>query len=48
MKVERIEAQHVTIPLGTPYVLSRKYGTVTHSHAVVVRLFTDQGRAGPG
>jgi muconate cycloisomerase len=48
MKVERIEAQHVTIPLGTPYVLSRKYGTVTHSHAVVVRLFTDQGLVGLG
>jgi L-alanine-DL-glutamate epimerase-like enolase superfamily enzyme len=48
MKVERIEAQHVTIPLVTPYVLSRKYGTVTHSHAVVVRVYTDQGLVGLG
>jgi L-alanine-DL-glutamate epimerase-like enolase superfamily enzyme len=48
MKIERVEAQHVTIPLAQPYVLSRKYGTVTHSHAVVVRLFTDQGIVGLG
>jgi L-alanine-DL-glutamate epimerase-like enolase superfamily enzyme len=48
MKVERIEAQHVTIPLVTPYVLSRKYGTVTHAHAVVVRVQTDDGLVGLG
>ncbi len=48
MKVDRIEAQHVTIPLVTPYVLSRKYGTVTHSHAVVVRVYTDDGLVGLG
>jgi L-alanine-DL-glutamate epimerase-like enolase superfamily enzyme len=48
MRIERIEAQHVTIPLVQPYVLSRRYGTVTHSHAVVVRLFTDQGLVGLG
>ena len=48
MKVERIEVQHVTIPLVTPYVLSRKYGTVTHSQAVVVRVYTDQGLVGLG
>lgn len=48
MKVERIEAMHVTIPLVTPYVLSKKYGTVTHSHAVVVRVHTDQGLVGVG
>ncbi len=48
MKVERIEAHHVTIPLVTPYVLSRKYGTVTHSQAVVVRVFTECGLVGLG
>ena len=48
MKVERIEAQHVTIPLVTPYVLSRKYGTVTHSQAVVVRVHTACGLVGLG
>jgi L-alanine-DL-glutamate epimerase-like enolase superfamily enzyme len=48
MKIERIEAQHVTIPLVTPYVLSRKYGTVTHSHAVVVRVYTACGLVGVG
>jgi len=48
MKIDRIEAHHVTIPLVTPYVLSRKYGTITHSQAVVVRVYTACGLVGLG
>ncbi len=48
MKIVRIEAVHVTVPLIQPYVLSKKYGTVTHSQAVVVKLSTDEGLCGFG
>ncbi len=48
MKVTRIEAFHVTIPLVQPYVLSKRYGTVHQAHAVVVKVHTDEGICGYG
>ncbi len=48
MRIDRIEAFHVTVPLATPYVLAKKYGTVRHAHAVIVRVGTDEGLVGYG
>ncbi len=48
MKVTRIEAHHVTLPLVAPYKLSRRYGTVTHAQAVITRVMTDDGLVGIG
>jgi L-alanine-DL-glutamate epimerase-like enolase superfamily enzyme len=48
MKVKRIEAHHITVPLIAPYKLSKKYGTVTHAQAVITRVHTDDGRVGIG
>ncbi len=48
MKVKRIEAHHITLPLIAPYKLSKKYGTVTHAQAVITRVHTDDGLVGIG
>jgi len=48
MKVTGIEAFHVTVPLETPYILSKLYGTVRHAHAVVTKVTTDSGLTGYG
>ena len=48
MKVTGIEAFHVTVPLETPYVLSKLYGTIRHAHAVVTKVTTDSGLTGYG
>ncbi len=48
MKVTRIDAHHVVLPLVQPYKLSSRYGTVTEAHAVVVELHTDEGLVGLG
>jgi len=48
MKVKRIEAHHITVPLIAPYKLSKKYGTVTHAQAVITRVHTDDGLVGIG
>jgi len=48
MKVTRIEAFHVTVPLAAPYKLSKKYGTVTHAQAVITKVHTDEGLVGIG
>ncbi len=48
MRITRITGVHVSIPLATPYKLSRVYGTVTEAHAVVVRVETDGDLVGYG
>ncbi len=48
MKITKIELNHISIPLAKPYKLSRKYGTVTHAHAVITKIFTDKGIIGLG
>ena len=48
MKVIRIQAKHVAVPLAQPYVLSKRYGTVTEAQAVLVQVHTDQGIVGVG
>lgn len=48
MKITAIEAFHVVVPLARPYKLSRRYGTVTHAHAVLLRVETDEGLVGWG
>ncbi len=48
MRIDRIQAFHVTVPLAVPYVLSKQYGTVRHAHAVIVELGTDDGLVGHG
>ena len=46
MKIQQIEAYHVSIPLEKPYRIS--YGTITHAHSVIVKVFTDEGLVGLG
>jgi L-alanine-DL-glutamate epimerase-like enolase superfamily enzyme len=48
MTITKIEAFHLCIPLEKPYVLSKKYGTVTDAHAVLVKLSNDDGLVGYG
>ena len=48
MRIKKIELNHIAIPLAEPYRLSKRYGTVTHAHAVIVRLTTDDGFIGLG
>ena len=48
MKITGIELFHITIPLAEPYKLSRRYGTLTHANAVIVKMHTDDGIVGLG
>ncbi len=48
MRVTKIEAVSVSIPLAVPYKLSRVYGTITDATAVVVAVTTDTGLTGYG
>jgi len=48
MKITGIELFHITIPLAEPYKLSRRYGTLTHANAVIVKMHTDAGIVGLG
>jgi L-alanine-DL-glutamate epimerase-like enolase superfamily enzyme len=48
MRIEKIELNHIAIPLAEPYRLSKRYGTITHAHAVIVRLLSDDGLIGLG
>src|SRR5262245_14757052 len=48
MRITGISGVHISIPLATPYRLSRVYGTVTQAHAVVVAMSTDTGLTGYG
>ncbi len=43
MRITKIEALSLSIPLLVPYKLSRVYGTVTDATAVVVAVTTDTG-----
>ncbi|SMC22535.1 muconate cycloisomerase [Desulfacinum hydrothermale DSM 13146] len=48
MEIRALELHHVRIPFAVPYKLSKRYGTLTHAEAVVVKLETDDGLAGYG
>jgi L-alanine-DL-glutamate epimerase-like enolase superfamily enzyme len=48
MKINCLELFHITIPFAVPYKLSKKYGTLTHAHAVVFKVHTDKGIVGLG
>ncbi|MCL4744728.1 MAG: mandelate racemase [Burkholderiaceae bacterium] len=48
MRIEKVEIFSVSIPLITPYKLSRVYGTVTGANAIVVAISTDTGLVGYG
>ena len=46
--ITRLDAWQVRIPLATPYRLSKVYGTLTHSNAVLVRVSLSGGVEGWG
>jgi muconate cycloisomerase len=48
MKITNIELSHISIPFAQPYKLSKMYGTLHEAHAVVFRVFTDEGIVGLG
>jgi hypothetical protein len=43
MKITHIELSHIAIPFATPYKLSKTYGTLHDAHAVIFKVFTDEG-----
>ena len=48
MKITNIELSHISIPFAQPYKLSKTYGTLHEAHAVIFRIFTDEGIVGLG
>jgi muconate cycloisomerase len=48
MKITHIELSHISIPFAQPYKLSKAYGTLHEAHAVIFRVFTDEGIVGLG
>lgn len=48
MIINCVELFHIAIPFTVPYKLSKKYGTLTHAHAVVFKVHTDSGIVGLG
>ena len=48
MKIKRVDVWPLRIPLARPYHLSRLYGTLTHSDAVLIRLTLADGSVGWG
>jgi muconate cycloisomerase len=48
MKITNIELSHISIPFVQPYRLSKTYGTLREAHAVIFRIFTDEGIVGLG
>lgn len=48
MKIRAIDIFALSVPFVVPYRLSKIYGTVTHNHAIVVRLGTEGGLTGWG
>ena len=46
--VVKLDAYNIAIPLAQPYHLSKVYGTMTHSDAVIVRVRTESGIEGWG
>jgi muconate cycloisomerase len=48
MRITGIDLHHIKIPFAAPYKLSKKYGTLTDAHAVIVKIHTDDGVTGVG
>ena len=48
MQITNIELSHISIPFAQPYRLSKTYGTLHEAHAVIFRIFTDEGIVGLG
>jgi muconate cycloisomerase len=48
MKITKIKLSHISIPFVIPYKLSKTYGTLHEAHAVIIRVFTDEGIIGLG
>ena len=48
MKITNLELSHISIPFAQPYKLSKTYGTLHEAHAVIFRVFTDEGIVGLG
>jgi len=48
MKITSLELFHISVPFMKPYHLSKKYGTLTHAHAVIFKVHTDEGIVGLG
>ena len=48
MRINKVELNHIAIALFEPYTLSKRYGTISHGHAIIVRLTTDDGLVGLG
>jgi muconate cycloisomerase len=48
MKITAVELFRIAIPFKVPYALSRRYGTLTHAEAVVLKVHTDAGLVGLG
>lgn len=48
MKITSLELFHISIPFSKPYKLSKQYGTLTHAHAVIFKVYTDDGIIGLG
>ncbi len=48
MKIESLDLNLIEQPFAVPYRLSKSYGTLTHTRAVIARLTTDNGLVGIG
>ncbi len=48
MEITGLELFHISIPFVKPYKLSQTYGTLTHAHAVIFKVHTDEGIVGLG
>ncbi len=48
MEISSLELNQIAIPLAEPYNLSKKYGTIHNAHAIIVRIYTDDGLVGLG
>ncbi len=48
MRITGLSVDLIELPFAVPYKLSKSYGTLTHTRAVIVRLETDDGLVGLG
>ena len=48
MRITKIKAEQLAVPLLHPYVLSKEYGVYSVATPVVVTIFTDEGIVGYG
>ena len=46
--IKQVDVYRVRVPLANPYHLSKMYGTLTHSNAVLLRLTLNDGTVGWG